>query len=242
MTIITTDDCSAGYLTQWERATKVLTAPRGVFPSVYIYGPPGVGKTYVAMRQGLEGRGVYCLTLTPETPASEGRGFFMPRAGSFEWVDGPLIRAMREGARVVLNEVSHASHDVLAFLYPLLESVATAALTLPTSETVRPAAGFQLVLTDNFPPHQLPEALQNRFASIIEITELHPDGLALLAPFYRAAAKNGTALQGANRISLRGWLTCQEAERHFGRELAMQLVFGVERGSQVYAATKIASA
>ena len=94
---------------------------------IYLWGKPGIGKTWCAYHKGRIGRGVYAITLTQEMPASELRGHYLPKGEHFEWHDGPVIRAMREGARLVINEILHASDDVLAFLFPILEFEESAA-------------------------------------------------------------------------------------------------------------------
>ena len=145
----------------WELARIALNSRTR---AIFLHGPPGTGKTYTAAREGLGGRECFMVTLTPETPSSEGRGHYMPTGGEFMWSDGVFIRAMREGHRLVLNEISHASEDVLAILYPLLEGAETARLTLPTGETVHAHERFQCVVTDNNDMDSLLGALQSRLA------------------------------------------------------------------------------
>ena len=159
----------------WKFVEQVLASPCA--HTVYICGPPGTGKTYTACRSGLDGRDVFTISLTPETPAAELRGFWMPKGDQFVWQDGPFIDAMRKGARVVINEVAHASHDVLAILHPILESRKTAQLTLPNLENVSPAEGFQVICSDNLPIDQLPEALRDRFRFLCEMALLITVGL-----------------------------------------------------------------
>ena len=96
----------------WEFVERVMRSRRT--RTVYLWGPPGTGKTYTSMRYGVEDQEVFVVTLTPETPAAELRGFWMPKGNEFVWQDGIFVEAMRKGARVVINEVSHASSDVLA--------------------------------------------------------------------------------------------------------------------------------
>jgi len=212
-----------------------------VFRTVYLWGDPGVGKTYTACRSGLGEREVYVITLTPETPAAELRGFWMPEGDGFTWQDGPFIKAMRDGARVVVNEVSHASHDVLAILYPVLESPETAALTLPSLETVRPKDGFQVICTDNQSPENLPEALKDRFNSIIHVGEPHPDAIGRLDEKYQKAAAK-SAKMGDRSVSMRAWLTVQAAEMRYGEEVAFRMVFGKTRGDQLRRSAILGSA
>jgi MoxR-like ATPase len=218
----------------WNFVEQVLASTRA--HTVYLWGPPGVGKTYTAYHSGLAGREVFSVSLTPETPAAELRGFWIPKGDRFVWLDGVFIDAMRKGARVVINEVAHASHDVLAILHPVLESRKTAQLTLPNLETVSPAEGFQVVCTDNLPIDQLPDALRDRFTSLLHVAQPHPDALAALSDDLREAALCTFDLESERAVSVRGWLAVQEFEKEFGREQACRAVFGRERGEQIFQA------
>jgi MoxR-like ATPase len=216
----------------WTFVEAVLDS--AVARTIYLWGPPGVGKTFVASRSSREDRDVYVVTLTPETPAAELRGFWMPKGGEFVWQDGVFVEAMRAGARVVINEIAHASHDVLAILHPVLESRETAELTLPNLETIRPADGFQVVCTDNLPPSQLPPALCDRFNSFLHVDRPHPDALARLPEDLREAALRTFDLESERAVSVRGWLSVLDFDEEFGREEAFRVVFGRERGDQIY--------
>ena len=216
----------------WPLVERVLSTK--LIRSVYLYGPPGIGKTYSAYHKGRTEDGVYACTLTEETPALELRGTWLPNAEGLVWHDGPVARAMREGARLVLNEISHASDDVLAFLYPVIESPETARVTLPTNETLTPSPGFSVVVTDNLPPDDLPPALQDRFETILEVTEPHPEALSRLSPDLREAARRSFALEADRRVSLRAWLMLERLRPEFGLEEACIIVFGAERGSQIH--------
>src|SRR5438067_2368000 len=73
----------------WTLANVVLAQS----PRVLLHGPPGAGKTYAATRFGLRpGQPVASCTLTPETPAAELPGFYVPRGNEFVWQDGPARR------------------------------------------------------------------------------------------------------------------------------------------------------
>ncbi len=224
----------------WEFVEEVLASP--LAHTIYLSGPPGIGKTYTAYRSGLRGRDVFSISLTPETPAAELRGFWMPKGDRFVWQDGVFIDAMRKGARVVINEIAHASHDVLAILHPVLESRETARLTLPNLETVSPAEGFQVVCTDNLPIEQLPESLRDRFTSVLHVDRPHPDSLAALSADLREAALRTFDLEAERAVSIRGWLSVQAFEADFGLEKACRAVFGRERGDQIFRATVLGRA
>ncbi|NOT29339.1 MAG: AAA domain-containing protein [Planctomycetes bacterium] len=226
----TTTTKPSGRATDWGFIERVLCS-RNV-RTAYLWGKPGMGKTFAAYHLGLGGA-LYALTVTEETAGAEIRGHYLPKGREMPWHDGPATQAMREGARLVINELSHGSADVLSMLHPLLENLDTARLTLPTGETVRPAHGFQLFCTDNLPPEDLPEALRDRFDVIIEVREPHPAALAQLDERLRGPALRSFTLEPDRRISLRGWLSVQRLLPEFGLEYAVLAVFGPTRGAMV---------
>jgi len=222
---------------KWELYEATLASKN--IKVIYIVGPPGVGKTYGALKYGRVQDGVFACTITEETSAAELRGFYQMKGGQTEWVDGPFIEAMKKGVRLVINEPSHASGDVLHLLYPLLESEATARLTLPTGETVVAEDGFHVVLTDNEPPEKLPEALQDRLNAIIDVDEPHPEALAALDDDLREVAGSAMQIDDDRRISARDWLNIQALREEFGLKNACILTFGSGRGEMVFDAIKL---
>lgn len=224
----------------WDLVRRVLAAE--CVRHVYLYGPPGIGKTHCAIHDGRRGGPFYAITLTEEMPASELRGHWTPRGSEFVWMDGPVVRAMREGALVVLNELLHASEDALSFLYPVLEHESTARITLPTSETVVPAPGFRVIVTENRPPTDLSPALRDRFDAVLEIGEPHPQALASLSPELQEAARRAVALDEERRLSVRPFLVLDLLRHVLGLEDACTAVFGPQRGSQIYDALVLATA
>jgi len=222
----------------WVLVERVLGSR--VVRTILIVGPPGTGKTYAAYHMGRVQTGFYAVTLTEETTAAELRGHFLFKGSDTVWHDGPFIRAMREGKRLVLNEISHANGDVLDLLFPLLESWETARLTLPTGETVHPAPGFHVVATDNRGPEHLPEPLQDRFMAFLRVTEPHPDALAKLRGELRELAEASLAIPPDRRVTGRDWAHLQMLEAEFGRRDACLLVFGPERGEMIFEAIQLA--
>ncbi|KAG2155783.1 uncharacterized protein EDB93DRAFT_1101572 [Suillus bovinus] len=77
--------------------------------------------------------------------------------GTFEWKDGVLVRALREGRWLVLSDIDRASMEVLALLKPLIESMGLgnwighrAGLEVPGKGRVEAREGFALFATRSF--------------------------------------------------------------------------------------------
>ena len=79
--------------------------------------------------------------------------------GTFEWKEGVLVRAMREGKWVVFEDVDRASNEVLGVIKPLVESLelgkwigGRARLTVPSQRTVVAHHHFMLFATRSMAP------------------------------------------------------------------------------------------
>ncbi|MEO5733301.1 MAG: CbbQ/NirQ/NorQ/GpvN family protein [Rubrivivax sp.] len=112
-------------------------------------GPTGCGKTrfveYMAWRLQ---RPLITIACHDDLTASDLVGRFLIRHDSTEWHDGPLTRALRDGAICYLDEVVEARQDTIVVLHP----VADHRRALPidkTGEVVPAAPGFQLVVSYN---------------------------------------------------------------------------------------------
>jgi MoxR-like ATPase len=224
---------------EWPFVEALLADPS--VRTIFLFGAAGIGKTYCAYHNGRTDAGIYPITLTPETPASELVGHFFPAGQELRWRDGPFTLALRAGGRLVINEISHASSDVLAILYPVLESAATARLQLPDGQVVRPAPGFHAVITDNESPDNLPAALQDRFDCLVHIKTPHPDALALLHPKLRRAALRAMILDDERRVTMRQWLNISRFMEAMGLDGACRAVLGRERGAQIFDALLLAN-
>ncbi|KAG0703770.1 P-loop containing nucleoside triphosphate hydrolase protein [Suillus ampliporus] len=74
--------------------------------------------------------------------------------GTFEWKDGVIVRALREGRWLVLSDIDRASMEVLALLKPLVESMGLgnwighrAGIEIPGKGRVEAREGFALFAT-----------------------------------------------------------------------------------------------
>src|ERR1700754_4766520 len=90
--------------------------------SVVLKGPTGCGKTRFveAMAHDLD-RPLVTVSCHDDLTTADLVGRFLLRGGDTEWVDGPLTRAVREGAICYLDEVVEARQDTTVVLHPLAD-------------------------------------------------------------------------------------------------------------------------
>ena len=94
------------------------------------------------------------------------------RVSLFQWMDGSLVRAMKEESYFLLDEISLAEDSVLERLNSLLEPERTLLLAEkgPIDSSVVAAPGFQFLATMNpggdYGKRELSTALRNRFTEI----------------------------------------------------------------------------
>lgn len=192
----------------WNLLSKVLPAT----PRILLYGPPGTGKTYIANTEGLKkNQEVYQTTLTQDSTAAEMLGHYVPNdSGAFQWLDGIGIKAWKEGARLVINEIDNAGVDVMTFLHALLDDPKFAKFTLPnkTKEIVRPTSGFQVVATMNGVPDDLPEALADRFPVKLNMNTVNPQAIEKLPANLRGIYNDYT--ESNSIFSVRKWIAFAE--------------------------------
>jgi nitric oxide reductase NorQ protein len=117
--------------------------------SVVLKGPTGCGKTRLleAMAHDLE-RPLITVACHDDLTTADLVGRFLLRGGETEWVDGPLTRAVREGAICYLDEVVEARQDTTVVIHPLADH----RRQLPIERlgvTLDAAPGFCLVVSYN---------------------------------------------------------------------------------------------
>lgn len=133
-------------------------------------GPTGCGKTrFVAHMAARLGRPLYTVACHDDLSAADLVGRFLLKGGETIWVDGPLTRAVREGAICYLDEVVEARKDVTVVLHPLTDDRRILPLD-KTGEEIEAAPGFMLVASYN-PGYQnilktLKPSTRQRFLSI----------------------------------------------------------------------------
>ncbi|MFN7165997.1 MAG: CbbQ/NirQ/NorQ/GpvN family protein [Pannonibacter sp.] len=112
-------------------------------------GPTGCGKTrFVAHMAARLGRPLYTVACHDDLTAADLTGRFLLKGGETVWVDGPLTRALREGAILYLDEVVEARKDVTVVLHPVTDDRRTLPLER-TGETLVAPPEFMLVISYN---------------------------------------------------------------------------------------------
>jgi nitric oxide reductase NorQ protein len=117
--------------------------------AVMLKGPTGCGKTrFVEHMAWRLKRPLITVSCHDDLTASDLIGRFLIRHDGTQWQDGPLTRAVREGAMCYLDEVVEARQDTVVVLHPLTDHRRILPID-KTGELIEAAPGFQLVVSYN---------------------------------------------------------------------------------------------
>ncbi|WP_353233932.1 CbbQ/NirQ/NorQ/GpvN family protein [Diaphorobacter ruginosibacter] len=116
---------------------------------VLLKGPTGCGKTrFVEHMAARLGRHLITVSCHDDLSAADLVGRHLISESGTQWADGPLTRAVRQGAICYLDEVVEARKDTTVVLHPLADD----RRVLPverTGEHLQAADGFMLVVSYN---------------------------------------------------------------------------------------------
>jgi nitric oxide reductase NorQ protein len=114
-----------------------------------IKGPTGCGKTrFVQHMAARLGRPLYTVACHDDLTASDLVGRHLIGDSGTYWSDGPLTRAVREGAICYLDEIVEARKDTTVVLHPLTDDRRILPLER-TGETLSAPDDFMLVVSYN---------------------------------------------------------------------------------------------
>ena len=114
-----------------------------------IKGPTGCGKTRLVEHMAARlGRQLITVSCHDDLSAADLVGRYLIGGGDTVWVDGPLTRAVREGAILYLDEVVEARKDTTVVLHPLSDDRRVLPLER-TGELLSAPPEFMLVMSYN---------------------------------------------------------------------------------------------
>lgn len=137
---------------------------------VLLKGPTGCGKTRFVEAMAHElGRELITVAGHEDMTSADLVGRFLLKGGETVWVDGPLTRAVRDGAICYLDEIVEARQDTTVVIHPLADHRRELAIDR-LGTTLSAAPGFQLVISYN-PGYQsilksLKDSTRQRFVAI----------------------------------------------------------------------------
>ena len=116
---------------------------------VLIKGPTGCGKTrFVTYMAAKLGRPLYTVACHDDLTAADLVGRHLIGDGATYWSDGPLTRAVREGAICYLDEIVEARKDTTVVLHPLTDDRRILPIER-TNERLHAPPEFMLVVSYN---------------------------------------------------------------------------------------------
>ena len=118
-----------------------------MFYPVYISGLSGNGKTFMVEQAAAKlGRQFIRVQINPETDEDDLLGGFRLIDGETVFSKGPVLKAMEDGAILLLDEIDRATNKIMC-LQGILEGKPV--LVKKTGETITPSPGFNVIATAN---------------------------------------------------------------------------------------------
>lgn len=133
-------------------------------------GPTGTGKSrFVEFMAEKLGKKLYTIACHEETSSTDLIGRYIIKGNETVWIDGPMTRAVKEGAFLYLDEIAEARPDIIVALHSLTDHRRTLFID-KTGETVVADENFMLIATYN-PGYQkgfkeLKPSTRQRFVSL----------------------------------------------------------------------------
>ena len=132
----------------WGPYTDIMKIIKSeMFYPTYISGLSGNGKTFMVEQACAKaGREFIRVQINPETDEDDLLGGFRLINGETVFCKGPILKAMENGAVLLLDEIDRATNKIMC-LQGVLEGKPV--LVKKTGEMVKPAKGFNVIATAN---------------------------------------------------------------------------------------------
>lgn len=147
--------------------TAFKARPEGHPQNVLLKGPTGTGKTHLCKKVAEELElPMVRVNMNEMTTVEDFVGQFVPSEdGGFEWKDGVMVRLMKEGGLLVIDEINACPPEILFVLHSVLD-FREITLTQKDGEVIEADEDFWVVGAMNPDYHgtkKLNEALNDRF-------------------------------------------------------------------------------
>jgi len=195
-------------------------------------GPPGTGKTSL-----VEAAFPDLITVAGDGDTTVGDfvGEYTQKPdGTYEFIYGPLIRAMQEGRVLFIDDATLISPAVLAVCYPAMDGRREVVVKAHKGETITAADGFYVVAGHNPGVHGavLTEALSSRFTFQFEVATDYELARSLGIDSRAITAARNLATRQANGETgwapqLRELLAFAKITKIFGLDTALANLAGV---------------
>ena len=109
------------YLPQGKEIEMFEAAHANKLP-VLLNGPTGSGKTRLVEHMAWRlNRPLYTVACHDDLSANDLTGRYIIKGDDVQWIDGPLLMAVRDGGIAYLDEVVEARKDVTVVIHPLTD-------------------------------------------------------------------------------------------------------------------------
>ena len=212
--------------------TEALRKLRAAGVPALLYGPPGTGKTSLVEAAFPE---VITVAGDGDTTVGDFLGEYTQRPdGTYEWVNGPLIRAMTEGKVLFIDDATLISPAVLAVVYPAMDGRREITVKAHKGEVIKAAPGFYVIGGHNPGVHGavLTEALSSRFSVQVQVSTDYDLARSLKIDSRAITAARNLATRQANgeigwSPQLRELLAFQKVAGILGLDAAIGNLIGV---------------
>lgn len=156
---------------------KIINKEKDIFEHAYknklpllLKGPTGTGKSrFVEFMAEQMGKKLYTVACHEETSSTDLIGRYIIKGSETVWIDGPMTKAIKEGAFLYLDEIAEARPDIIVALHSLTDH-RRALFIDKTGETITANDDFMLIATYN-PGYQkgfkeLKPSTRQRFVSL----------------------------------------------------------------------------